>query len=117
MLTDAPTDNRGLGASFSPTDLVATGLGTCMLTILGIAADERGIDVNGARARVVKRMVAVPKRRIGGLDVQLEFPCEVEERDRLALEAAAHSCPVKLSLAAEVEVSTTFEWGVTAGRA
>ncbi len=112
--TDAPTDNQGLGASFSPTDLVATGLGTCMLTILGIAAAARGIDVTGARGRVVKRMVADPNRRIGALDVHLEFPVEVSEQDRRALEAAAHSCPVKLSLAAEVEVTASFEWGVGA---
>ena len=69
LRTDAPVDNHGRGESFSPTDLVGVAMGTCMVTIMGIAADKRGLDLTGTTVRVEKRMVADPKRRIGALEI------------------------------------------------
>ena len=109
--TDAPVDNKGKGEAFSPTDLVGTAMGTCILTIMGIAAQERGLDMQGATAKVVKHMVADPVRRIGRLDVDIHVPGDFDEAQRTALEKAGLGCPVKASLAPEVEVNVTFRWG------
>lgn len=111
--TDAPVDNRGKGASFSPTDLVGTAMGTCMLTIMGIAAEEHGWDMTGASARVVKHMVADPRRRIGKLAVVLALPSGLPAEARPVLERAAHGCPVHASLRPEVEVELRFAWGTS----
>ena len=110
LFSDAPTDNHGKGESFSPTDLVATALGSCMLTLMGIAADERGWDLAGASARVVKSMVADPARRIGKLDVVIRVPGAHDERARTVLERAALTCPVHKSLSPQVEIPVRFEW-------
>jgi putative redox protein len=107
--TDAPTDNEGRGESFSPTDLLATALGSCMLTVMGIVARRHGWKLDGARARVEKHMVTAPVRRIGRLLVELEMP-ELPESARSALERAAHACPVHESLHPEVEVDLRFRW-------
>jgi putative redox protein len=107
MLTDAPTDHEGLGRSFSPTDLVATALGTCVVTILGIVARRRGVDIEGTTFHVAKEMVADPKRRIGGLPMTIRLPASVGEEDRKVLEAAAKACPVHTSLK-DVEMPVTF---------
>ena len=112
LLTDAPVDNCGKGESFSPTDLVATALGTCMLTIIGIVSDRHGWDVTGATARVEKGMVADPVRRIGRLDVVIHVPGERSERERELLEKAALACPVHRSLLGELEVPVRFEFEV-----
>jgi putative redox protein len=109
--TDAPVDNMGRGESFSPTDLVATGLGTCILTILGIVAGKRGLDLRAAAVTVRKEMVADPVRRIGRLTVEVRIPAELPEVDRRALEAAAAACPVRQSLHPSVEVPIHFLWG------
>jgi len=109
--TDAPLDNQGRGEAFSPTDLVGTAMGTCILTIMGIAARERGLDMEGATASVVKHMVADPVRRIGRLDVDVCVPGEFDAGERAALEQAGLGCPVKASLAPELEVNVTFRWG------
>src|SRR5581483_4363027 len=85
LSTDAPKDNEGKGESFSPTDLVATALGTCMVTIMGIYARRNGIDISGAKVHVVKDMVQEPIRRIGSLRVKIEVPKKVDERHRRAL--------------------------------
>src|SRR5687767_1181223 len=74
LVTDAPLDNGGRGAAFSPTDLVATALGSCVLTTMAIVAERNGLDIAGARAHVVKEMVAQPVRRIGGLRTVVTFP-------------------------------------------
>ena len=114
LLTDAPVDNLGKGESFSPTDLVATALGTCMATTMGIAAQKRAWDVSGIHVDVVKHMVADPKRRIGKLEVSLRMPAREEgwdARARAVLEAAALECPVHASLRPEVEIPVTFDWG------
>jgi putative redox protein len=109
--TDAPADNQGRGESFSPTDLVATALGTCILTTMGIAARVRGWDMRGSRASVVKRMVADPARRIGELTVEVQMAGTFDEQQRKVLEHAAHTCPVHKSLHPDVKIPLTFHWG------
>jgi putative redox protein len=85
LCTDAPVDNHGLGESFSPTDLVATALGTCMLTVMGIYAERHQIDLRGTKAHVVKIMSATPPRRIARLEVRIECPVDPGEREAQAL--------------------------------
>ncbi len=109
--TDAPVDNQGRGESFSPTDLLATALGSCILTVMGIAARTHGVDMTGATARVEKEMAAAPVRRVGRLTVEVRVPGEVGADDRLKLERAAHTCPVHKSLHPDVETVVTFRWG------
>jgi len=96
--TDAPTDNQGKGERFSPTDLVATALSTCMLTIMGIVADRHGLNLEGTTARVEKTMTSEAPRRIAQLSVWVELPAGLEPQQRALLERAAENCPVKLSL-------------------
>ena len=107
IATDAPTDHDGLGRSFSPTDLVATALGTCILTVIGIVARRRGVDVSGARFCISKEMVADPKRRIGRLATTVHLPAAIAAEDRVVLERAAHTCPVHQSLAPAVDAPIT----------
>lgn len=114
LLTDAPVDNHGRGESFSPTDLVATSLGACMLTVMGIVAERHGWPLAGARAHVVKHMVADPARRIGKLTVRMEMPAALDERARTTLVAAAYNCPVHESLGQNVQLDITFTWTLTA---
>lgn len=113
--TDAPVDNNGRGESFSPTDLVATGLGTCMMTVMGIAARKKGLDLDGVRVHVKKVMTTEPPRRIARLEVELTAPAEVaarvDEGTRGELEHAAHTCPVRLSVLPAIEVPVVFRWG------
>lgn len=111
LFTDAPLDNQGKGEAFSPTDLVATALGTCILTTMGIVAQRHGWSLEGATASVVKEMVADPVRRIGRLRVVLQLPTPLEAKSREALERAAHTCPVQKSLAEIVDVPVEFRWG------
>ncbi len=111
LRTDAPKDNQGRGESFSPTDLLATALGTCMLTLMGILARRHDWDLSGAEARVIKKMVADPERRIGALDVVIWIPGDFDERARSALERAALTCPVHHSLGEKVARPVRFEWG------
>ena len=110
LVTDAPVDNMGKGESFSPTDLVATALGTCMLTTMGIVAARHAWAIEGSRATVVKEMVADPVRRIGRLKVTLELPAKLEPKAREALERAARTCPVHRSLAENVDIPIEFIW-------
>ena len=109
--TDAPKDNEGRGERFSPTDLLATSLGSCMLTTMGILARRRGWPLEGARARVEKHMVTAPERRVGRLVVALELPALPADA-RTLLERAAHTCPVRKSLHPDVAVDVSFSWGV-----
>lgn len=113
LVTDAPVDNGGKGEAFSPTDLAATALGTCLMTIIGLVAQRRGWDLTGTRVRVVKEMTAVPLRRIGALTVTISVPPgRVEsESDRALLERAADTCPVRQSLHPDVKVSMVFDYG------
>ena len=106
--TDAPVDNNGKGEAFSPTDLVATALGTCICTIIAIAGERRGLDLSSLRYRVTKEMVTEPPRRIGTLVTTIWLPASLSERDRTSLERAARGCPVHRSLAPEVEAPIEF---------
>jgi putative redox protein len=112
LVTDAPVDNHGQGASFSPTDLVATALGTCTLTLMGIVAQRNNLDLAGTRAKVIKEMVQQPVRRIGALRVTITVPAEkaaaLSPADRAKLEQAALHCPVHKSLHPEIEAPIQF---------
>lgn len=112
LSTDAPADNHGLAQTFSPTDLVATAIGSCMLTVMGIYAGPRNLDLKGARAIVEKEMTKTPPRRIAKLTVRLQLPCSLRDRDRAALEQVAQTCPVAASLHPEVDVELRFEYVV-----
>jgi uncharacterized OsmC-like protein len=107
ILTDAPRDNFGEGSAFSPTDLVAAGLGACMATLMGIYADRSGLDLTGMRLRVEKHMQSEP-RRIGRLLVDLHLPQLLPAEDRLKLERVARDCPVVRSLHPEVSLEIHF---------
>ena len=104
--TDAPVDNHGRGESFSPTDLVATAMGTCMATVMGIYAEAHGINLTGMRVSVSKEMTATPPRRIARLSTEIRFPAGVVKND--TLERVALTCPVHQSLHPEVEKPVTF---------
>lgn len=111
LLTDAPTDNHGKAEYFSPTDLVATALGTCILTTMGIvAAQKLKVSIDGASARVVKEMAAKPSRRIGAVSVVITVPGNFDDAQKAALERAANICPVHQSLHPDVSMPITFEW-------
>jgi putative redox protein len=111
LATDAPKDNMGKGEAFSPTDLLATSLGTCMLTTMGIVAQRHNLDIAGARVRVTKEMVSQPSRRVGTLGVEIVMPRALGEEDQKRLENAAHTCPVAKSIHPDVKVPVTFKWG------
>lgn len=110
LRTDAPKDNHGKGESFSPTDLVATALGACMLTVMGIAARTLQAEITGTQVRVHKQMVASPVRRIGALTVTITVPTPVSGAHQKQLEKAAYTCPVHQSLHPDVAMPITFEW-------
>src|SRR5579871_4224192 len=111
LTTDAPKDNQGLGESFSPTDLVATALGSCMLTVMGIMARTLGVDITSAKAHVEKEMANAPVRRIGKLTVTLTMPAGISDENKVKLERAAHTCPVHKSLHPDVQMPIEFVWG------
>jgi putative redox protein len=110
LQTDAPVDNGGNGASFSPTDLVATALGTCVLTILGLVSERHEVDLTGAEVRVTKEMIAQPTRRIGALRCQVRIPAHAVQDGsmRTRLETAARKCPVHQSLHPDIEAPIEF---------
>lgn len=109
--TDAPKDNHGKGESFSPTDLVAAALGSCMLTIMGITARKLGISIDGTQVSVMKEMVTTPVRRIGALKVVIDVPTAgLDSEQKKALEHAAFTCPVHESLHPDVAKPTEFRW-------
>lgn len=110
LVTDAPVDNQGKGASFSPTDLVATALGTCIATTMAIVAERHAWSLAGLRVSVTKKMVADPVRRIGELEVEIHAPSGLDERARATLEKTARTCPVHKSLAANVSIPMRFHW-------
>lgn len=114
LATDAPRDNQGKGESFSPTDLVATALGTCMLTTMAIAARPKGWLLDGIELHVQKHMTPSPPRKIARLRVRFDVPAAVsaalDPQARRELEHIAATCPVALSLHDTVAVETTFAW-------
>ena len=109
LSTDAPVDNNGKGEGFSPTDLCATALASCAMTIIGIYGKMHDVDVTGTTVEVAKHMNADP-RRIGKLEVVITVPLPSDYPDRKLLEQAALSCPVKHSLHPDIEIPITWKW-------
>ena len=107
IITDAPIDNQGKGQAFSPTDLVATALASCMMTIMGIVAERDGIDLKGTTADVEKIMTSSP-RRISEIKVKIKFDIKLNEKERVKLEQAAKTCPVSGSLNDGLKESIEF---------
>jgi putative redox protein len=107
--TDAPLDNNGKGQRFSPTDLVAAALGTCILTVMSILAERDGVDMKGATATVEKTMTASP-RRIASLVVTITMPPGIDPSFRIKLENAADTCPVRKSLHPDIAAPIVFIW-------
>lgn len=110
LTTDAPVDNQGRGEAFSPTDLVATALGTCVLTTMAIFGRRHEVDLTGATASVEKVMITAPTRRIVSLACEVTVPLSPEHPLREALERAGHTCPVHQSLHPDVQAPITFRW-------
>lgn len=110
IVTDAPVDNQGKGQSFSPTDLVAAALGSCMLTVMGIAACKSGINLENAKVDVEKEMVADPHRRIGRIAVKVQMPRGIAADKREFLEHIARACPVHKSLNPNLELDIAFSY-------
>lgn len=109
--TDAPKSNQGLGRAFSPTDLFAASLGSCMLTIMGIAAKSLNVDIKGMQAKVNKEMIVAPMRRIG--KVRIDFKCTHRPSDEVIAKLiyAAENCPVYNSLHPDIALEFTYTWG------
>jgi uncharacterized OsmC-like protein len=110
LATDAPADNMGKGETFSPTDLVATALATCMATTMGIAAQRHGIELNGMTVQIGKEMSQDAPRRIVRLPAELHIPLPQDHPQRELLENAARHCPVHKSLAPEIDAPMKFYW-------
>jgi uncharacterized OsmC-like protein len=109
VITDAPVDNHGKGEAFSPTDLVATGLGSCMLTVMGIKAESLGIDMDGTLVTISKHMGTAP-RRITQIDASVVLPASIPEEHREILEMIGRTCPVSKSLHPDLIQNITFEY-------
>jgi len=107
IITDAPVDNQGKGKAFSPTDLVATALASCMLTIMGIVAKRDGIMIEGTTVEVEKILVSNP-RRIEEIRLKINFPHPISGKDQVKLERAAHTCPVSGSIHNELNEIVEF---------
>lgn len=109
--TDAPTDNRGKGERFSPTDLLCVSLGTCIATTMGIKADDMKIDLTGTTVEVTKHMLPDP-RRVAKIEVNLKMPStlQLNEKDKTILEKTGNNCPVTKSLHPDLEVLITYNW-------
>ncbi|SMB94802.1 OsmC family protein [Hymenobacter roseosalivarius DSM 11622] len=109
IFTDAPLDNHGRGEGFSPTDLVSTALGSCMMTIMGIVAERSGLDLTSTTFSMTKHMASEP-RRIAQIDVDFRMPATLSAKDRAVLENAARTCPVALSLNPEIRQQVHFSY-------
>lgn len=109
--TDAPLDNQGKAERFSPTDLMATSLGSCMLTIMGIKARDIQIDLTGVKIEIQKHMKADP-RRVGAIDVTFHFPpqLQLDEKQKAIMKNAALTCPVAKSIHPDIEQNVVFNW-------
>ena len=110
IVTDAPVDNHGKGESFSPTDLVATALGACMATIMGIVAERHQIDLKDMKIEVAKEMTTEAPRRIARLTTIIDIPLPANHAQREMLERAALTCPVHHSLHPDIEKPIEFRW-------
>ncbi|MGQ1891775.1 OsmC family protein [Thermophagus sp. OGC60D27] len=110
IITDAPVDNRGKGESFSPTDLLATSLGCCITTIMGIVAEDHGIDIEGTEVEITKMMSESP-RKVKEVVVEFFFPPKVySEKEKQIIEGVAGTSPVPLSLSSELKQTIRFYW-------
>ena len=109
--TDAPIDNQGKGERFSPTDLLATSLGSCMLTIMGIKARDMDVDLSGVKLDIQKHMKSDP-RHVGGVDVTFHFPegLNLDDKQKTILQNAALTCPVAKSIHPDIEQNVVFNW-------
>jgi len=110
LTTDAPVDNNGRGESFSPTDLLATGLGACMATVMGIVAERKQIPLDGMNVEVRKHMSMDTPRRISKLEVDIHMPLPADHPERALLESAARGCPVHHSLHPDIEIIFNWTW-------
>ncbi len=108
--TDAPVDNNGRGEAFSPTDLLATALGSCMATVMGIVAQRKEIPLTGLRVEVRKHMSDDTPRRIARLEVELHMPVAADHPERKLLESAARGCPVHHSIHPDIQVDFQWHW-------
>ncbi|MBK0377824.1 OsmC family protein [Mucilaginibacter segetis] len=109
IITDAPVDNHGKGEAFSPTDMMSASLASCMLTIMGIAANSHGIDMDNTECSVTKIMAADP-RRVAEIVVNFRFPKTYTDKEKKILERAALTCPVHLSLNSDLKKTVDFGW-------
>ncbi len=109
ILTDAPTDNHGKGEAFSPTDMVANSLGTCMISIMAIKSMDLDIELKGSTAEVTKIMQSEP-RKIARIEVILNMAVATSDKNKTILERSAMTCPVFLSLHPDIEKVITFNW-------
>ena len=110
VITDAPVDNQGKGEKFSPTDLVASALGSCMLTIMGIAANEHKFSIDGAKASITKIMASDP-RRITEIVVDLSFPGVYTDKQKRIIKVISETCPVALSLHPDLKQTISIKFG------
>ena len=111
LTTDAPRDNHGKVESFSPTDLVATALGSCILSVMGLRARTLKVDISGATAAVDKEMANAPARKIKKITVKVRVPHQLSSEHQQALEEAAYTCPVHKSMHPDVEMPIEIAWG------
>ena len=111
IVTDAPTDNKGRGEAFSPTDIVASALGSCILTIIGIVAERHGLNVEGMRCEVSKIMSENP-RKISNIIIHIFFPITLSSKNQKTLEKTAYSCPVHQSLHVDIEIEIVFHYPI-----
>ena len=109
IITDAPLDNNGKGEKFSPTDLFATALGSCMLTIMGITAQTHGINIDDAEVSV-KKIMGVNPRRVSRIKIVINIYNDISEKDRKLLIKAAHHCPVSKSINPDIQEDVTFNF-------
>ncbi|TYB76961.1 OsmC family protein [Bizionia myxarmorum] len=109
FITDAPLDNNGKGQAFSPTDTIAAGLASCMLTVMGIKAQDLDYNMSGTKAEVTKTMASEP-RRISKIEVVLTFPLGADSKTQKILENTGRTCPVLYSLHPDIEKDITFNW-------
>ena len=107
--TDAPTDNRGKGERFSPTDLLCVSLATCMLTTMGIKANDLDVDISESKADVTKHMAADP-RRGSAIEVSVTLPSKTGEKERLILEKSGNNCPVAKSIHPDIKLNLNYHW-------
>lgn len=107
--TDAPTDNHGKGERFSPTDSLCVALATCMLTTMGIKANDMGVNIDGAKADVTKHMASDP-RRVSGIDVAVKLPKQKEEKTQIILERTGTNCPVAKSIHPDIKLNISYDW-------